>query len=367
VGWFSSLSSLAAALCLLPGAFIIERYGHRKNFVVAFGGGLARIMLLIMALAPFGATGQILVWVVILVGIIRTVAGNLSYPAWMSLTGDIIPMEGRGRYFASRNFVMVIAGIVMTYLIGEFITRVGSPQGFQLALGLSFVTGLASTYFFWRIRDQKASRPVKSAVPVSLVAIWQDFRASPAFLQFSLATALWNFSLNIAGPFFNVYMAQDLKFTAAMIGIASVATSATRLLTQRKLGELADRWGAGHLQMFSMFLIPALPLAWIFAQHLWQIVLINSFAGVFWGAFELASFNFLLIFMPEDKRTHYSAIFQIVVTVALAGGAALGSAIISSSWGYRGVFVISAVGRVLAALMFLSLMSSMRREKSPGV
>jgi len=245
-------------------------------------------------------------------------------------------------------------------VIGEFITRVGSPQGYQLALGLSFVTGLASTYFFWRIKDTGGEKPVHSEIPLSITAIWQDFRASPVFLQFCIATALWNFSLNIAGPFFNVYMAQDLRFTAAMIGITSVATSVTKLLTQRKIGELTDRWGAGRMQMISMLLIPTLPLAWIFASRLWHIVVINSFGGLFWGAFELASFNFLLVFMPEGQRARYSAIFQIVVTVAMAGGAAFGSTIVASSWGYTGVFLSSAIGRVLAAVLFLELMRKMR-------
>ncbi len=359
VGLFSSLSSLAAAVCLLPGAFIVEKYGRRKDFTVLFGGLLARILLLSMALAPFPASGQLLIWVVITFGILRSAAGNLAFPAWMSLTGDIVPMEGRGRYFGSRNFVMVIAGIVMTYLIGEFITRVGSPQGYQLALGLSFVTGLLSTYFFWRIQDSSAENPVHSEMRLSLADIWQDFRASPLFLQFCIATAVWNFSLNIAGPFFNVYMAQNLSFTAAMIGITAVATNATKVLTQRKLGELADRWGAGRLQMVSMFLIPTLPIMWIFASQLWHVVFVNAVGGIFWGAFELASFNFLLVFMPQDRRARYSAIFQVVATVAMAGGAALGSALVSSPWGYTAVFSASAAGRIIAAFMFLGLMRKM--------
>jgi MFS family permease len=366
VGLFSSLSSLAAAVCLLPGAFFVERYGRRKDFTVFFGGLVARIMLLAMALAPLPARGQLLIWVVIMLGVVRSATGNLAYPAWMSLTGDVVPIEARGRYFGSRNFVMVIAGIVMTYLIGEFITLVGSPQGFQLALGLSFVTGMISTWFFSRIKEPEGGQPVHSEMPLSLKVVWQDFRASPVFLQFCIATAVWNFSLNIAGPFFNVYMAQNMQFTTAMIGITAVATNITKVLTQRKLGELADRWGAGRLQMMSMFFIPTLPLMWIFASQLWHVVFINTFGGVFWGAFELASFNFLLVFMPEKQRARYSAIFQIVVMVALAGGAALGSALISSPWGYNGVFLASAIGRTCAAFMFLGLMRKLPGERIPA-
>ncbi|PWH13933.1 MAG: hypothetical protein DDG60_09490 [Anaerolineae bacterium] len=356
VGWFNSLSSLAAALALLPGAFIVEKYGRRKEFTVIYGGLLARIMLLLMALAPLPLSGQPLIWLVITLGVIRSAAGNLAFPAWMSITGDIVPMEGRGRYFGSRNFVMVIASIVVTYLMGEFITRVGSLQGYQLALVLSFVTGMISTYFFWRIRDAAGSQPVQSEMRLSLREVWHDFRSSPLFFQFCLTMAVWNLSLNIAGPFFNVYMAQELGFTAAMIGVATIAASVARVLTQRKMGELADRLGPARVQMGSMFLVPILPILWLFAGQLWHVLVINSLAGLFWGAFELASFNFLLVFMPENRRARYSAIFQVVMTIALALGAALGSALIESAWGYELIFILSSIGRFAAAFLFWALL-----------
>ena len=361
VGLFTALTSLAAAIFLLPGALLVERYGHRKEITVWFGGGWARFALLVLALLPLGFGGQALIWMVILFSVIRSAAGNLAFPAWMSITGDIVPPEGRGRYFGSRNFVMNIAGMLMTVLVGEFITRVGSPQGYQLSVLLAFGVGMCSTYFFSRIKDQQASQPVYTSMRVSLPAMWKDLRAAPIFLAFCLSAALWNFFLNVAGPFFNVYMAQNLSFTAAMIGITAVSTSISKMLVQRKVGELSDRWGHGRVQLVSMFLIPILPLAWIFITQLWQVVALNILGGVFWGAFEVTSFNFLLVLTPEAQRARYSAVYQIVVTVALAGGAALGSSIILS-WGYTGIFLVSAVGRFVAALIFLPLLRNLRRQ-----
>lgn len=360
VGLFTALTSLAAAACLLPGALLVERYGHRKEITVWFGGGLARFALLALAFLPFGFTGQVLIWVVILLSVIRSAAGNLAFPAWMSITGDIIPQEGRGRYFGSRNLVMGIAGIGMTYLVGEFITRVGSPQGYQLSLMLAFGVGMFSTYFFSRIKDQQAGQPVHSSMSVSLPEIWKGLRASPVFLSFCFASALWNFSINIAGPFFNVYMVQDLEFTAAMVGLAAVSISISKLLIQKRVGEISDRWGPGRVQMVCMFLLPILPFVWIFITQLWQVVVLNLLGGILWGAFELVSFNFLLQLTPTALRARYSAIFQIVVTVALAGGAALGSGIILW-WGYTGIFLISGLGRIVAALFFLRLVNNLRQ------
>ena len=47
----SSFSSLASALLLLPGAILVERYGHRKEFTMAFGGGVARLAILSAGIA----------------------------------------------------------------------------------------------------------------------------------------------------------------------------------------------------------------------------------------------------------------------------------------------------------------------------
>ncbi len=361
VGWFSSLTSLAAAVSLLPGALLVERYGHRKEITVWFGGGIARLLLLALALIPLGLSGQPLIWVITLVAVIRSVAGNLAFPAWMSLTGDIVPIGGRGRYFGSRNLVMGIAAMLMTYLIGETITRLGSPQGYQITLALAFAIGMFSTFSFSRIQDLQASQPVHSAMSASLGAIWQDLRASPVFLRFCFAAALWNFSINIAGPFFNVYMSQNLHFTAAMIGIAAVAMSLTKMLIQPKMGELSDRWGPGRVQSISMFLMPILPLLWIFITQLWQVVALNILSGVFWGAFELSSFNLILLLTPSEQRARYSAIYQLVVALALTGGAALGASVIQT-WGYKWIFLSSASGRILAAFVFLGLLRMIQKK-----
>jgi MFS family permease len=103
--------------------------------------------------------------------------------------------------------------------------------------------------------------------------------------------------------------------------------------------------------LISMILIPILPAAWVFITKFWQVVLLNSFGGMAWGAFSLVSFNFLLSLTPEAQRARYSAIFQILVTLALAGGAAFGAWVVTQ-WGYQAIFACSAIGRVIATILF---------------
>jgi MFS family permease len=181
-----------------------------------------------------------------------------------------------------------------------------------------------------------------------------------------ITTALWNFSLNIAGPFFTVYLVQDLNTTAAMVGLTSVATSGASMLVQRRVGALTDRWGPRRVQLISMLLIPILPICWMFITEAWQVIPINLLGGVLWGAYSLASFNYLLALFPDELRARYSALYQLVVTLALAGGATVGSLVITQI-GYQGVFLLSAIGRVIASLVFARFVRPVKQNHLPSI
>jgi MFS family permease len=353
VGLMSSFSSLSAAVLLLLGAILVEHYGRRKEFTVIFGGGISRLAILVLALLPFIIGKQAIVWVAIVFSVTRDSFANLAFPAWMSFTADVVPMEGRGRYFGSRNFIMGVTGILAILLVGELITRVSIPLGYQIAFGLAFAFGMLSTFSFSHLRDPKGGLPpAKAMEPFSPRAMLQDILAHPVFLALSLVMAVWNFSLNIAGPFFNVYMVANLKFTATMVGITSIVSTVASLLIQRRVGRLSDRWGPRRVQLISMALIPILPFAWIFITKLWHVILLNSFGGALWGAFNLVSFNFLLSLTPDAQRARYSAFYQILVMLALAGGAAIGAWVVTQ-WGYQAIFLCSGIGRVIAMLLFV--------------
>jgi predicted MFS family arabinose efflux permease len=248
---------------------------------------------------------------------------------------------------------MGLTGMLAILLVGELITRTSIPLGYQITLALAFALGLASTFSFSRLHDPGGGvTPAHPAGSLSLRTIVREISTHPYFLGLCLVMAFWNFSLNIAGPFFNVYMVENLKFTASMVGIVSIATSVAGLLVQRRIGHFSDRLGPRKVQMISMFLIPLLPFAWIFVTKFWHVILLNSFSGILWGAFNLASFNFLLSLTPDGLRARFSAFYQILVMLALAGGAALGAWVVTV-WGYPAIFICSAVGRMMAAILFV--------------
>jgi MFS family permease len=364
IGLMSALSSLSAALFLLPGAGLVERWGRRKPLVVSTGGGVGRAMLLLLALLPLAFSGQAAIAVAIALIVLRSIAGNLCFPAWMSLTADIVPLSWRGRYFSSRNIVMSVAGMATTYLVGLLITRVGGLAGYQIALGLAFAIGVVSTYSFARIQEPTVSKASRQTGREARGPLFRQLREHPGFIAFCTTAALWNFSLNIAGPFFTVYLVEGLGAAASMVGLLSVVSSLSALPGQRLFGVLADRWGPRRVQLFTGLLIPVLPLCWLLVRSPWHVVPIDIAGGFLWAGYNLAAFNFLLTLMPEDRRARFSALHQVLVTVAQAGGSALGG-MLAEVWGYKAIFVLSGIGRLIAVLFFARFVRQ-REQRTTG-
>jgi MFS family permease len=370
IGFLSSISNFLNAMLLLPAAFLVEYSGLRKEITVK-SAIASRMMVLLMAILPFFLFGTTaLVWIMLALFLLREAANNFGFPGWMALTGDMIPLEGRGRYFGTRNFIMGLAGIFGALVIGEAITQIGSPIGYQFAYLLAAVLGGVAILFFTRLIDpHTAKKPDPQSKEDqahdperffqgflgSFTGIFSSIKQHPHFINFAIYVAAWNFSINIAAPFFNVYMVDTLYMTAAMIGVTTVANTAANMLVQRRVGLLADKWGNRMVSIIFLFLIPFLPLFWgIWVRQYWHALVIHTIGGLLWGGFNLVSFNNLLMQTPEDQRARFSAYYQIIVTLALSGGAALGSFLIPKI-DFTGVALTSAAGRWIAAFLFVFL------------
>jgi MFS family permease len=359
IGFMAALASLNATLLLIPGAMLAERLGRRKLIVVLAGGGVSRISLLLLAVTPFFFDGHFAVIFAIGLKILADGMSNLGIPAWTSLSADIVPLHQRGRYFGARNIAMGVANVTTILLVGFLLTHMDSLQGYQMVLAVAFLIGLGATYSYSQIQEPPRSeiaKPRQSYRPADLLKV---FRSDKTFLAFCTHALIWNVALAVAGPFFNVHMVQNMNATAVMVGLVTMVSSLTSLPGLRLFGSLTDRIGPRRVQLTTGLLIPLLPVAWIFITEPWHAMVINVFGGFLWAGYNLASFNYLLLLIPIDQRERYTALYQIVVMAASAGGAAMGG-LIATQWGFTANFALSGAGRFVAILVFVLFVSNAR-------
>ena len=140
--------------------------------------------------------------------------------------------------------------------------------------------------------------------------LWAAVRCRPGFLGLVISAFVWNLALQIAAPFFNVYLVTNLGADATMVGLATSASSLAGLGGQLLFGRVMDRRGAVWLQVVTGFPIVVLPTLWVFYTAPWQVVINNFFAGFFWAGYNLASFTLLLKLTPHHQRAHAVALYQ---------------------------------------------------------
>ena len=119
VGWITAIGNLAGAAALFPGARLLEKTGDRKAIVLWSGGGIARVMLLLLAFVPLlSVPPTVPILLIAALNGIRAFMANFANPSWTAMVADIVPEFMRGRYFSLRNLTMGMATLIFSAVAG---------------------------------------------------------------------------------------------------------------------------------------------------------------------------------------------------------------------------------------------------------
>jgi MFS family permease len=369
VGALAAVANLLGAAALFPGAKLVEMVGRRKPVVIWSGGILARVMLLGLFLVPFLISNAVVaIAAIILLDGLRAFFSNLANPGWTSMVADLVPQGMRARFFSSRNIAMGVAALLIAPLAGQLIkgtnARLDSTlAGYQATFLLAFLSGMVSTAIFSRIKEPPATD--ETAVHHHRGDLRRALHHNPAFVGLVISAFIWNLSLQIAAPFFNVYLVTAFAATTTTIGVLSGIASLSAIFGQRYFAKAIDSRGSLWVQAASGLIIPLAPLAWAFVTAPWQVGIINAAVGFLWAGYNLANFNILLELAPDEQRARAVALFQMAVFGSAVAGPLIGGALADIA-GYKLIFVLSFIGRYIGVGLFIWLTLRPRRRDTEG-
>ena len=358
VGWITAIGNLAGAAALFPGARLLEKTGRRQSIVLWSGGGIARVMLLLLAFIPlFSLPPTVAILLIAALNGVRAFMANFANPAWTSMVADIVPEFMRGSYFSKRNLTMGIGTLIFATIAG-WVIRTGNHWqanallGYQLSFALAFAFGMVSTLQFAQIREPHSSQHAAQVRQAG--SLREALKSSPGYLGFVLSGFVWNFALQIAAPFFNVYLVTELGASVGLVGLFTSLSSLAALGGQLVFGKVLDRRGAVFLQLATGFPIALLPVMWVFYTDPWQVGINNVFGGFLWAGFNLANCNLLLQVTPNVGRARAVALYQTGVFASAFLGPLLGG-YLADAVSFELIFVLSGIGRALGMVIFLAL------------
>jgi MFS family permease len=359
LGLLAAIQNLLGAVSLFPGARAADRAPRRKPLVAWTVGGFARVALLALALVPW-LTGapRTAIWLIIGLNGLRSFMANFGNPAWTVLVGDLVPPRLRAHYFGNRNLMIMLAALVVAPLAGWLIKAgngwLGQPHlGYQAVFILAFLTGVAGTLCFLLVPEPHRGhreRPVASGATGLMSAVL----GNRTFLGLVVSGFVWNLALQVAAPFFNVYLVRDLGASVATVGALAGVNTLFGLLGSGLFGRVMDRLGALRTQAVTGLFIPIIPTAWIWVTAPWQVGILEAYAGLVWAGYNLANFALLLELTPASHRPQAVALYQTVVFASAVIGPLLGGWL-ADTYGFHVIFGASGAGRLLGILLFVWL------------
>jgi MFS family permease len=359
LGLLAAIQNLLGAVSLFPGARAADTALHRKPLVTWSVGGFARIALLALALVPW-MTGSpaTAIWLIIGLNGLRSFMSNFGNPAWTVLVGDLVPARLRAQYFGNRNLMIMLAALLVAPLAGWLIKAgngwLGQPNlGYQAVFALAFLAGIAGTWCFLRIPEphrRLRARPVTGSAD----GFWPVITGNRAFLGLVVSGFVWNLALQVAAPFFNVYLVRHLGAGAGTVGLLAGVNTLFGLIGSGLFGRVMDRLGALKTQALTGLLIPIIPTLWIWIAAPWQVGILEAYAGLVWAGYNLANFALLLELTPASHRPQAVALYQTVVFTSAVVGPLLGGWL-ADTFGFQVIFGASGVGRLIGILLYVWL------------
>jgi len=190
------------------------------------------------------------------------------------------------------------------------------------------ITGLASARVVARMPEPMMPPPA------GRLDLWQLLRQPLADVNFGrllVFVASWQFAINLATPFFTVFMVRQLHFNISFVLLLSVASQIANILAIRMWGRLSDRFAnksvlavcAPAYILAIVGMIGASQLGDRTAVKLW-LVLLHLIMGATIAGVTLTSTNIALKLSPKGSATAYVATNAMVTAIAAGVAPILG-------------------------------------------
>lgn len=289
---------------------------------------------------------------------LSAVAGQISYPAWMSWVGELVSEKRRGEFFAKRTRANHLALFGSALLGGAFLsfmkTKAGDPAlGFCILYIVGGCVRLVCLPLINKITDPPL--PILSETnPPNLKDFSKNiFRHN--FGWFVVLTGLINLAIFMTHPFLAPYFLEHLKISYFNYGLLFATVVIAKVAFYPLWGDWVDRYSAKKILAVSSLLFAFAPLLLIFSNSLFYLFWVQAYRGLAWSGFEIVSLKFLLDATKPEDRAHFISYHTVYNGILGVLGSMGGGLVVGLSFLHPGYFQAFLLGTFLQLLTTILL------------
>lgn len=321
IGVIAALGPLTQVL-QIPAILLIDKLGRRRTVVVV-SSIISRFFWIPTALLPWLAPEPYRPGVLLALLFVYFGMGTISGLAWTSWMQDLIPVKILGQYMGRRMAIAVGLGAAVSLMAGvgvDFGKRwVDELTIYAIYIAVGGIFGLVGVFFLALTPEPRmAERP-----PTDLARLLKEPFHDQNFRQLLIFLGSWSFAVNLAAPFFTVYMLKRLDVSMAWIIGFSVLSQFSNMLSLRLWGMLSDRFSnrsvlmeAGPIFILTLLIWPFTSMPNSYALTLPLLAIIHILTGISTAGVALGTGNIALKLAPKGRSTSYLAVNGMVSGLA---------------------------------------------------
>ncbi len=326
IGVIAAIPPLSQLL-QVPAISVVNRI-RRRRLICVVCSGTGRLFLLSICFLPFFSPES---WRIPLLLVALSMYFGLnaisacSFNSWMR---DLMPMQIMGAVFGRRLAIGTAIGAALSLVAGFLADFVAHTTGdarpvYSMLFVISGLFALVGTCFLAQV-PEPAMRPPK---PLGFWTLLREPIQHENYRKLLMFIGVWNAAVNMAAPFFVVYMLNRLGLSMGYVLSLTVLSQVMNALFFRIWGRLADRFTnksvltvAGPLFIISFLIWPFTTMPDPHALTIPMLIVIHVLAGISTAGVNLCASNLAIKSAPYGEATQYLAVNAFVsgVTATVA-------------------------------------------------
>ncbi|MGQ9630460.1 MAG: MFS transporter [bacterium] len=323
------ISSVAAAASLVQvfSFYLTNRIERKKAFIV-ISGVVEILFRFAIIFLPILLVPNLRVPALFFLVFGGNVLGHLISPLFNSWFATLVPERIRAEYIGKRTIIVNLTQFIVAYAAGRFLDRVPGYTGFASLIAVASAAGILCYLILLRI-PFPPMREVHSTNPIrNLTSPLKDRNFAPLVVFY----ISWIFALDIAGPFYNVFMIKNLRINYSTIAILANAQLVAMIVGYRLWGKVIDRFSAKTVLQILFVPVVVTPAMWVFntPDRYFLLAFAMIFGGFAFSGIGLAISTLQLQLLPpgEDKAIFFAS-FASLTGLASFSAPIIGSILVS--------------------------------------
>lgn len=382
IGFLTSLPALIGNFFQIFSSRAMERFS-RKNIMILATTVQSFFWLFVIVAGVFfyiwGAGATLSITYLIIIYTILMSLGSFYAPVWSSWMKDLVDPDKSGKYFGMRSkvigFVSLIAMLAGGFLL-DYFKKTNVFAGFFILFGICFFARLISSQLLRKKYEPELR--IDRDYHFSLLEFIKKMRHNN-FGRFVIASALMDFAINLASPFFAVYMLNELGFGYTTFTIITISSIIGNLIFMPLWGKFSDRYGNVKTLKITAILTPLVPLGWFASYFIFKghpaglvpfLVLIEFYSGFVFAGYRLTQSNFIYDAVTRERMALCTSYFNFISSVGTFIGATLAGFLSSRAdlfFGisiFLGIFLASGILRMIFSIVYMSRVNEVRMVES---